>query len=192
MTGDSEEDIEKRIDSLTHKHNQKKISSVFGSGLLLFFITNLLWLLFRTGTKPSRIIYPCQRAAVKNLSFSFSTFLPIITFSFLWGKMKTFLLQMKFILLSILLISPIIGAVYLESANVSNKIDLIVESKFSSSEAISDIFVVNGLEIAHIEDLIDLMGDNNLFFYQTSSSGVNQTPNGLISNKDVVLIKNNC
>ncbi len=35
-----------------------------------FFVglASLVWFLLRTGTKPSRIVYPCQRAALANAS----------------------------------------------------------------------------------------------------------------------------
>ena len=46
------------------KHLWHKIESSF------FFVAlaSLFWLIYKSGTKPSRIVYPCQRVAATNLS----------------------------------------------------------------------------------------------------------------------------
>jgi hypothetical protein len=45
--------------------------------LFLFSLGNLMWFVFRTGTKPTRIVYPCQRAALSNFSMSFCFSVPL-------------------------------------------------------------------------------------------------------------------
>ena len=55
----------------------------------------------------------------------------------------------------------------------------------------SNLYVANGREVAHIDDLINLMGENGLRFYESPTSGANHGPDGLIANNDVVLIKIN-
>ena len=45
------------------KHFFRKIQSNF----FLVSLASLIWLVFRTGTKPSRIAYPCQRVAAANV-----------------------------------------------------------------------------------------------------------------------------
>ena len=46
---------------------------------------SLVWLIIRTGRKPSRITYPCQKAAVANINvFLLALFAPLLGF----GKFK--------------------------------------------------------------------------------------------------------
>ena len=52
---------------------------------LVIGVASLLWLIYKSGTKPSRIVYPCQRAAAANCY----TFLLYPTFAFLVHFSKT-------------------------------------------------------------------------------------------------------
>ena len=53
---------------------RRKVSSLLDSGLFVA-LGSLFWLLLRSGTKPSRIIYPCQQTAKNNLIiFGFPAF----------------------------------------------------------------------------------------------------------------------
>jgi len=61
----------------------------------------------------------------------------------------------------------------------------------ATSSPASNIFVLKGQAYTHIMNLIDLMGSHGLAFYQSSTTGINQGPLGLITSNDVVLIKVN-
>ena len=63
-------------------------------GIVILGVASFLWLLFRTGSKPSRIAYPCQQAALSNslavfpLLAVFLVGVALKTFKYLtkWGK----------------------------------------------------------------------------------------------------------
>lgn len=63
--------MEKHHREIAHKRKSKN------KGLLLFCVVSFLWFIFRTGTKPSRIVYPCQRAALANSSMLLSASIPL-------------------------------------------------------------------------------------------------------------------
>ncbi|NHJ48977.1 MAG: DUF362 domain-containing protein [Asgard group archaeon] len=173
------------------KGKKRKIS-IF-SGLFILLLANLLWFIFRTGTKPSRITYPCQQAALKNISIIIGSLIPIISISTIWLKMKSSAQRRKAIIIGALIIAPLASGIVLHNSTFAAEIGIVIDPVEVSSEFNSDIFIVNGKDVAHIQNLIDLMGDNGLAFYQSSSIFNNNTRvDGLIAKDDVVLIKNNC
>ena len=179
--------------SSVFKQNAKKIKwKKVRNSFLIFGLLNLLWFIFRTGTKPSRIIYPCQRAALKNITISFASIIPAFSLSMFWIKMKSVFSFGKPLLIVFLIFTPISSGIILQVTNSYEVVSLDIETMESAVGNASEIFVVNGPEVAHISDLIDLMGTQNLSFYQSSTEGINQGLDGLISSTDVVLLKVNC
>lgn len=85
------------------KHFWYKIENSF------FFIAlaSLFWLIYKSGPKPSRIVYPCQRAAAANLNIF------AILFSYTYGKKIKMFFTQDFLLrrffLSIIIIAVIFG-----------------------------------------------------------------------------------
>ena len=181
------EKLEDHIQSCP-KSTKKKI----GIGILAFGLLSLFWFIFRTGTKPSRITYPCQQAALRNMSYALSLLFPFIGMSLLSNNKRNLKSYAKIALIAVLIISPLAVGLYLQRNVSVEEISLSLEQTTASVEPISDIFVVNGQETAHIENLIDLMGENNLLFYQSPTSVINQGPEGLFSATDVILLKINC
>ncbi|MFX0210892.1 MAG: DUF362 domain-containing protein, partial [Candidatus Hodarchaeota archaeon] len=161
----------------------------------LFFLglVNLVWMLFRTGSKPSRITYPCQQAAVGNLSISLSTLLSHSFFTSFFTSVKTFLSKSKVVLLICLLSGVVTGGILLRPQGevLPQELTLSYESKTATTLPASDIFIVNGPNAAHFSELVRLMSSNGLFFYQSNTGGEHQNPNGLIVQNDVVLLKIN-
>jgi len=176
-----------------HKMAKNKFEK---SRLLLFGVASILWFLFRTGTKPSRIVYPCQRAALVNSSILLSVSLPL-SLAVFFTKTKKFVSKKGLTLVLILSIASFaltseqfLGILQPFGA-ASQPIDLILESKNATAFPASDIYVMKGRECAHIDELINLMGSHGLLFYKSNISGVNQGPEGLTARDDVVLIKIN-
>jgi len=56
----------------------KKLARSLTGNAMVVGVVSLFWLLFRSGTKPSRIVYPCQRAAAAT-SYTFLLY-PMVTF----------------------------------------------------------------------------------------------------------------
>ena len=165
---------------------------------ILFGVVSFLWFITRTGTKPSRIMYPCQRAALANSSMLLGALIPISLAASL-TKTRKFLSRrgMALALLTLLACSVMLseqfwgGFQWAGAADPFQELQLALESKNASTFPASDIFVVNGRASAHIRKLIDVMGSHGLFFYKSDAHGLNQGPNGLIARDDVVLIKVN-
>jgi len=157
--------------------------------VLLGFIS-LLWLLFRTGTKPSRIVYPCQRAALTNTYILFRIIFPFQIVQFF--RSKKFLTTT---LCVILIISTVTENFNIGQAGGASdqEVNLTLYSKNATATPASDIFVVNGAtgNDDGVSKLIDLMGSHGLLFYKSETNGTNRGPNGLIAAGDVVLIKVN-
>jgi hypothetical protein len=160
--------------------------------LLVFGLLNLLWFIFRTGSKPQRIVYPCQQEALKNVSVSLGSLIPILSLTVIWLKVKTWFSYGKAIVIILLTVSTAVTGVMINSAFSIQEVSLEILPRDSESDSTSDIFVVNGPDVAHVTDLINLMGSQNLSFYQSITLGINQGPDGLISATDVVLLKTNC
>ncbi|MFW9832275.1 MAG: DUF362 domain-containing protein [Candidatus Thorarchaeota archaeon] len=70
-------------------------------------------------------------------------------------------------------------------------VNLTLSPQYATESPASDIFVLNGAGVAHINNLIGLMGSQGLHFYQSSTLSTTQGPSGLIGPNDVVLIKIN-
>ena len=134
----------------------------------LFFMTiiNFIWLLLRTGSKPSRITYPCQQAAAGNISISLSTFISPSIMSSFFSSLKTNLLKSKFFFLIIHISGVVTSGLFLKPQVevVSQEILLSIDSKKATGLPASDIYVVNGRNVAHFPKLIEIMNSNDLFY----------------------------
>lgn len=161
-------------------------------------MSSLFWLVFRTGTKPSRIVYPCQRAALANTSLMFSVFAPF-SLALLLAKTKMFVRRRSTVVaLLVVLAGAVVSSVQtrnfqllVKAVNPNQELRLTLESGNATALPSSDIFVMNGRAHAHIGELLSLMGSKGLFFYRSNSSGSTQSAQGLIAYDDVVLIKIN-
>ncbi len=176
-----------------------KKSALTNRGLFFFGVASLLWFLFRTGTKPSRIRYPCQRAALANSSLIFSLSIPFSLATVLTKTRKFFSRKEITLVLLIMVASVVVGnEQFLGSLQLAGAVDsgqeiqLSLQSRNATAFPASDIYVVNGRAYAHIEDLVNFMGLHGLLFYKSGMIGENKGPQGLIARDDVVLIKINC
>jgi len=184
----------------------KKEKKNHNSSFLLLGMTSLLWFLFRTGTKPTRALYPCQRAALETVSMSAQAFLPAALTSLFVGfsfpsvrlsmdKMKAGIKRYWKPILALVIILPTagFGIAFLWSSMQppGNDVILTLTPQVATTSPASDIYVLQGRIFATIPNLINLMGTQGLAFYQSDTTGVNQGPTGLIASNDVVLIKVN-
>lgn len=162
---------------------------------------SLLWLLLRTGTRPTRIVYPCQRVALAQSHLFLSlTVLPAVAaagreFIAYMNLKKT--LALIFVVLLIGMGGWWIYASY-RQLEETRFMRLTLQPKVSVDPEASSIFVVNGVqsrsgdEYLGLNQLIDLMGSNGLPFYKSNVSGRNRGLHGLIAYDDVVVVKVNC
>jgi hypothetical protein len=178
---------------VSHKHKSK-----LGGGLLLFGIANLLWLVFRTGTKPTRIVYPCQRAALSNSSLLLCVSIPLAVTS-AFGRAERFLSKRGKIVVMLFLLGTVavnIAEIWSSSADISNltsgqELRLVLDANNATVFPASDIYAVNGRITNPVSELVNLMGMHDLQFYKSGVAGTNSGPDGLFARDDVVLIKIN-
>lgn len=163
-------------------------------------IVSLLWLLFRTGTKPSRIVYPCQQAAAENAYVLLSSILPFLAAT--PKKTVRFFTLKGRIALALSLAILVVGAGVAvwwavqqrEKISTGQVVRLTLDSRLArGTESPSNIFVVQGTTgwDDGLGELIKLMGSHGLLFYKSEVMGSAQGPSGLIAHDDVVLIKVN-
>jgi len=167
--------------------------SIFLIGLL-----SLLWFLFRTGTKPTRAAYPCQRVAAAN-SYIWLTVYMLPFLHAVSQKILSINLSRRKILVLFILATISVGSVIswrlheMWSKPEREALGLTFEGWTANFQPSSDIFVVNGTRGGDggIIELINLMGKHGLRFYKSQEVGENKGPDGLIARDDVVLIKVN-
>ena len=176
------------------KHKTKR-KSLWGLGFLA--VVSAIWLMLRTGRKPTRIVYPCQQVAVESINmFHFALMASIPPIFISLRKSTNFLKPV--LILSILFA----GSVFLENGPFSLSLDYFsgnrirVPLTLSPQSALasdpSDLFFVQkasgeegNMDLA-VSSLIELMEDQGLCFYKSASRS-----SGLIGNNDVVILKVN-
>src|SRR4030042_6426055 len=160
---------------------------------LYFFIAGLaciIWFLFRTGTKPSRMEYPCQQASIAGANLWLAVYLtPLMSIvrPHLNERGRIDILLAAGILFAILSIS----AVNFFDFGGSNPEAFTFTEDVALSDVTSEIFVVNGTSgnDGGVSQLLNLMEREGTPFYAVR----NDTPKtGLIAQDDVVIIKVNC
>jgi hypothetical protein len=170
-------------------------TSAFVIGLL-----SLAWFVFRTGTKPSRAAYPCQRVAAANGYAWLTTYLlPVLSITGFVGEHRS--TKRKLLTVAIVLLAAA-GAAWiangpsgglLNAAVVDREIELVLDESRATSLPASDLFVVTGTHgnDGGIRALIALMTEQGTVFYRSDEAGRAGGPAGLIAINDVVLIKIN-
>jgi len=153
--------------------------------------------MLRTGTKPSRAVYPCQRAAAAN-SYMWLTVYVVPFLSVVSRKVSTGLNKRVITVALVITIVAVSAAVFWGFSEMlrrerQKEPGLILNERRATSQPASSIYVVNGTtgNDGGVPSLIDLMGKNGLLFYKSSETGPARGPTGLIAKDDVVIIKVN-
>ena len=143
---------------------------------IIIGVLSLLWYAFRTGSKPSRAVYPCQRAALANstILLQFSIIPVFIGFGRKLGRG---------VIVAILLVSAFAGGLCFikGTQGALSSVHLTLNPMTATASSASNIYVVNddlGSDTG-MSNLVSTMSSNGLDFY------------GLFSKDDVVLIKIN-
>lgn len=181
---------------LPSQHNYSSINGIIDKIKQNFFVIGLLslfWYLARTGTKPSRAQYPCQKAVAANIHlWALIYVLPV--HSLIRRNWKKIVVLTLVAVFSIPFTVPFFVNNSTEVYAGPQDISLELKGHLASSQPSSDIFVVNNTsryDNGFIE-LINLMGNNGLLFYKSDINGNNQGPEGLIGKDDLIIIKVNC
>ncbi len=167
--------------------------------------SSLFWLLLRTGTRPTRIVYPCQKIAAANVH-AWAGLGLVGLFIRLRRRVWKFVTSSRLVPVSLAAVGvAVLGLVVGNALNDSDALRALeLQRAAEKMEEIlapsPSIFVVQNAEgtepegTRHIglDRLIDLMGVHGLCFYRTEQRGVASSPDGFVGPDDVVLIKVNC
>ena len=165
-------------------------------------LLSLIWFAIRTGTKPSRAAYPCQQAAAAN-SYAWLAAYALPLFSRAGRKTRELYsrrtlifmtLAALLIITSVVLAASKMNADSVSLASAGQSAELTLSGSLAEGTPASDIFVLQGTSgnDQGVAELIDLMGNHNLLFYNSPAQGTNKGPTGIIARDDTVLIKVNC
>lgn len=162
-------------------------------GALLAGGLALLWLLLRTGSKPSRLTYPCQQAALSTASLTFGAALTLVLLAIrrqalAWLRRPAGVAVLIFVFLG----TAGIGGYYAAQA------DPAPPRLAPPPDYRARVYTVadcprdpQGTHFVGLEMLLRLMGRDGLKFYRSATPSLTSGPAGLIAADDVVLIKIN-
>lgn len=178
------------------KHIRELIYRTHTCYFLVGFLS-LLWFILRTGTKPSRAVYPCQKTAAAN-GYLWLTiyFFPLLSFlPYKFTRLPTYFDKKKvaFIVFAVLIGGTIAYWRFSEIWKQNTPLELTINQNMATSQPASDIFIVKGTQGNDngIQKLIDLMNQNGIPFYKSIETGENKGPKGLVGMDDVLIIKVN-
>jgi len=167
-------------------------TSTFIVGLL-----SLVWLAFRTGTKPSRAAYPCQRLAAANSATWLATYiLPALSITGFIGENRSWRRKLATVALMLVVsfgAAWIVNGPGLLGVAATGPVNLVLEAARASASPASDVLVIDGTvgDDGGIARLISLMAQHGTALYRSDTVGPARGPQGLIAQDAVVLIKIN-
>ena len=165
----------------------------FRKSFFLYGLACLVWYLIRTGTKPSRASYPCQKAAAANAN------LWAITYVFPLLSVDTWKEQLKrrWRPLTVIMVAVALSAGYMsirdDGLGEMSPDTLSLNPVTATMTPQSDIYAVTGTDGSDggVQSLIELMAEHGQPFYRSAEDDDLKGPVGLIDAADVVLIKVN-
>ena len=175
----------------------KRLRHQVRHSFFLFGLLSILWFIFRTGTKPTRVSYPCQRASAATgglwlTSYALPFVLAIHSPKIPSLKSKNMIYAgLLLSLVSLLFVSTnmfhVLDGDQVASAAQGTDENLVFSDKLAQSSGASDIFVVNGTNgnDKGVKELINLMQRHGLSFYANNNSP------GIIGKNDIAIIKVN-
>ena len=169
--------------------------------LLRWFFTNtllsglfaLLWLLARSGAKPSRIAYPCQQAAITTASLAFGAPLvaALITARHIAGRLFRSPRALAAAAVGLFVTIGLWGVLSRDSAATAVRYQPPADYRASvfhvtdcPQEPVGDRFL-------GLDNLLRLMGERGLKIYNSPTVSWLSGPDGIIGSNDVVVIKIN-
>ncbi len=174
-------------------------------------IASLVWLLVRSGRKPSRLAYPCQQAALTNTTILFGgSVMPVAVrlgraaHARAAGKAlprpsrfarmaETSALLLLAGLLAFSLFGGMGGPAVTAEMRAAAAALTLPELRSPAPDA-SNIYVAENIPVDSergVDTLIDVMDGNGLDFFKSSGPYQAAGPDGLIASNDIVLIKVN-
>jgi hypothetical protein len=183
------------------------ISRFFTHSFLWLGLGSVLWLLWRSGTKPSRLRYPCQQAAAGTSSLWLSAFVwPGVLRGLRAVGLNLPSVQISRKVRNLLLAALVAAAALLIPINLLRQ-RVAVPAPFRSVLPVwksarpvqSHIFVVDSVPVPDsmgtyhegLDTLLSLLAQNGTFLYRSNKNLPWCDTSGIIAKNDVVLLKVN-
>ena len=179
--------------SISDSKTRRILTAWFVSNTLLSGLLALLWLMLRSGPRPSRLAYPCQQAAFTTASLAFGAPLvgALITARHVAGRLIRNPRVFAAAAVGLFVTIGLWG--FLSRSNASSAYGLQPPAGYRA-----EVFHVSecppnpvGDRFPGLDALLQLMGDHGLKFYQSSTTSQLSGPDGLIASNDVVVLKIN-
>ncbi|MBN2002092.1 MAG: DUF362 domain-containing protein [Anaerolineae bacterium] len=191
--------------SQKHKHARRAKWTFWGVGL-----GSLAWLLLRSGTKPQRLAYPCQRAALANSAGFLGYLATVLGLGHFYHRLKRRGISLTGVGLFAMMLAllPVLSTANLPLKPARANLAL---PAWTSATAVSNVFAVSGAPVpecsldggvlpatapcndpayalrdAGMDSLIAEMETRGDYFYKTA-----EHPAGIVGADDVVVIKIN-
>ncbi len=165
----------------------------FSIGTLIAGTVALLWLLLRSGTKPSRLTYPCQQAAFSTASLAFGV--PVVALLVAARRRIATNLQVRLatVLAGIAVLVVIGGGErFAPGAPYSGpRLDPPLDYRAQLYHVVQCPQAPVGDHFIGLDRLLNLMGRGGLKFYKSDTVTPLSGPDGVIAANDVVVIKIN-
>jgi hypothetical protein len=190
---------------------RKRYHKIIYGNLTLVAVLSLVWLILRSGRKPSRLNYPCQKAALANATLLLgATTVPLAARLPRWvireraerPALKRLVKAVEFAGVAVLVvlvgfsIAGLVGPPGGRSmaAMQAAAATLRAPELRSGSGSASNIYVAQGIPPASehgVDTLINVMDGNGQDFFKSDRAGQAAGPAGIIGSNDIVLIKVN-
>jgi hypothetical protein len=201
--------VENQPEDQSRTHSQPAYGSISWRGRLghiILGLASLAWLGLRSGTRPSRLVYPCQRVAATNGLGFLAYIASLIASMRLYRHAREHMTFGRLVLLvaALILMAMLQGEVTRPALLGANP----TLPAWTSPDAVSDVFAVTNvptptvsleggvipggvspveaLRDSGVDTLVNLMASQGIRFYKT----IHQ-PNGIFAPDDVVVIKVN-
>ncbi|MHC5111568.1 MAG: DUF362 domain-containing protein [Planctomycetota bacterium] len=186
----------------THRKNSNcKHRQGFGSILISWFMANtlisgalaLLWLILRSGPKPSRFAYPCQQAAISTATLAFGAPLVALVIALrqklaFWLRHKNWIAAAAIGMLATTSLWGVLSRASTPAPPEGDPPPGYRAEVFHVSDCPVDL---EGDRFVGLDNLISVMGREGLKFYQSEVISPVAGPDGIVAPDDIVVIKIN-
>jgi uncharacterized repeat protein (TIGR01451 family) len=191
-----------------HDPERKRPAAWWMVGYWVVGMGSLIWLLLRSGTKPKRLAYPCQRAAAATSAGFVAYVLTLVGSSVLFRRLRRAFSFGTLALLSVCLLL----AAFLQGSVAEPVMPVLAASPalpgWTAPGAVSDVFAITNVPVPQysldggsvpggvsadealhddgVNALVSFMESQGDYFYKTAAH-----PAGLFDTQDVIVIKVN-
>lgn len=151
----------------------------------------LVWLLLRSGTKPSRITYPCQQAAFGTAALVFGA--PVVAAVFHLRERVVSVMRTRLGQWGLCTIVAAVGVTTIASVSWRAQITL-VDPPADYRPTVYFVKAARGIEpgrFGGVDDLVKLMGLRGFKWHRCETTSLTSGPDGMIDADDVVILKIN-